>query len=120
MRSGAEPQPPAILVHFYIKRKVLMPLKSTIWCCGGVARKLSFMTIQIPNHFSPNSLEIVVRSYIMGFEGGAPATNDNCAFWFEKEICGALMVYRIVHWCSQESPAANDFCAFLDLKRSFR
>ena len=43
-----------------------MPLKSTISCCEGVARKLSLVEIPIPNHSIPNSLEIVVRSYKIG------------------------------------------------------
>ena len=41
---------------FLDKKKVLMPLQSTISCCIGVARKLSLVEIPILNHSTPNSL----------------------------------------------------------------
>ena len=54
MGSGAEP--PAAYDFGDSKRKVLMPLKSTISCFGGVARELSLGKFRILIIQPPTSL----------------------------------------------------------------
>ena len=118
-----------------------MLLKSTISCYDGVVRKLSLVEIPILNHPTVGD-----HCKVLKIGSGVGAPTIMVRFKFKKEISGALVVYPIVHWCSQEvevwrkslllssnnlrivvktsgvwgeAPAANDFGAFFVLKKVF-
>ena len=71
--SWAEPQPPAILVHFRTKRKLLVRFKFTI---VAKSRNWDWRQIQIPLIYILSKSVLNVVTSASGVQGGAPAASD--------------------------------------------